>query len=118
MYLVNNHGQKLGEGRVEKILRKPNKTHIARVKSFNLHGDDLMEVRGFITRRLPYLGVNGGHLPMMIDRRNYKDFSAVYGQQLAETGQVIGCASPAIEPEQTDYISQWVLLHLWLSRKK
>ena len=58
--------------------------------------------QAFITRRLPYMGVNGHPLPMMIDRRNYKGFSAVYGQQLAETGQVIGCASPAIEPEQTD----------------
>jgi glycine/D-amino acid oxidase-like deaminating enzyme len=35
---------------------------------------------------------------MLIDRRNYKGFSAVYGQQLAETGQVIGCASPAVDP--------------------
>ncbi|MFP4621817.1 MAG: FAD-dependent oxidoreductase [Bacteroidales bacterium] len=58
--------------------------------------------QAFITRRLPYLGVNGDHLPMMIDRRNYKGFVAVYGQQLAETGQVIGCASPAVEPNETD----------------
>ncbi|MCF8335044.1 MAG: FAD-dependent oxidoreductase [Bacteroidales bacterium] len=57
--------------------------------------------QAFITRRLPYLGVNGDHLPMMIDRRNYKGFVAVYGQQLAETGQVIGCASPAVEPNET-----------------
>ncbi len=39
---------------------------------------------------------------MLIDRRKYKGFSAVYGQQLAETGQIIGCASPAIEPMETD----------------
>ncbi|MFP3860194.1 MAG: FAD-dependent oxidoreductase, partial [Bacteroidales bacterium] len=58
--------------------------------------------QAFITRRLPYMGVNGDPLPMMIDRRNYKGFVAVYGQQLAETGQVIGCASPAIEPNETD----------------
>ena len=58
--------------------------------------------QAFITRRLPYLGVNGDHLPMMIDRRNYKGFVAVYGQQLAETGQIIGCASPAVEPSETD----------------
>jgi glycine/D-amino acid oxidase-like deaminating enzyme len=35
---------------------------------------------------------------MLIDRRRYKNFSAVYGQQLAETGQIIGCASPACDP--------------------
>jgi glycine/D-amino acid oxidase-like deaminating enzyme/bacterioferritin-associated ferredoxin len=58
--------------------------------------------QAFITRRLPYLGVNGNPMPMMIDRRNYKGFVAVYGQQLAETGQVIGCASPAIEPNETE----------------
>jgi glycine/D-amino acid oxidase-like deaminating enzyme len=39
---------------------------------------------------------------MIIDRRKYKGFSAVYGQQLAETGQIIGCASPAIEYMQAD----------------
>ena len=54
--------------------------------------------QAFITRRLPMLGVNGVSLPMLIDRRNYKGFVAVYGQQLAETGQIIGCASPAVEP--------------------
>jgi len=57
--------------------------------------------QAFITRRLPMLGVNGIPLPMVIDRRKYKGFSAVYGQQLAETGQIIGCASPAIEPMET-----------------
>ncbi|MEA2106767.1 MAG: FAD-dependent oxidoreductase [Bacteroidota bacterium] len=58
--------------------------------------------QAFITRRLPMLGVNGKPLSMVIDRRNYKGFSAVYGQQLGETGQIIGCASPAIEPMETD----------------
>ncbi|MGC9375602.1 MAG: FAD-dependent oxidoreductase [Bacteroidales bacterium] len=57
--------------------------------------------QAFITRRLPMLGVNGKPLSMVIDRRNYKGFSAVYGQQLGETGQIIGCASPAIEPMET-----------------
>ncbi|MFH2141219.1 MAG: FAD-dependent oxidoreductase [Bacteroidota bacterium] len=56
--------------------------------------------QAFITRRLPMLGVNDTPLPMIIDRRKYKGFSAVYGQQLAETGQVIGCASPLIEPHE------------------
>jgi len=58
--------------------------------------------QAFITRRLPWMGTNGNPLPMIIDRRKYKGFSAVYGQQLAETGQVIGCASPAVEPMETD----------------
>jgi len=57
--------------------------------------------QAFITRRLPMLGINGAPLDMLIDRRNYKGFSAVYGQQLGETGQIIGCASPAIEPRET-----------------
>jgi glycine/D-amino acid oxidase-like deaminating enzyme/thioredoxin reductase/Fe-S-cluster-containing hydrogenase component 2 len=58
--------------------------------------------QAFITRRLPMLGINGVPLPMIIDRRNYKGFIAVYGQQLAETGQIIGCASPSIETIETD----------------
>ncbi len=58
--------------------------------------------QAFITRRLPMLGANGIPLPMLIDRRKYKGFVAVYGQQLAETGQVIGCASPATDPLEAD----------------
>ncbi len=58
--------------------------------------------QAFITRRLPMMGKNNKPLPMIIDRRRYKGFSAVYGQQLAETGQIIGCASPAVEPPETD----------------
>ncbi len=58
--------------------------------------------QAFITRRLPMLGVKGNPLDMLIDRRNYKGFTAVYGQQLGNTGQIIGCASPAIEPLETD----------------
>ena len=50
--------------------------------------------QAFITRRLPMMGVNGDALDMIIDRRHYKGFSAVYGQQFAHTGQIIGCASP------------------------
>lgn len=34
---------------------------------------------------------------MLIDRRRRNDFSAVYGQQFAETGQIIACASPAVD---------------------
>lgn len=58
--------------------------------------------QAFITRRLPMMGINGNPLSMLIDRRNYKGFTAVYGQQLAETGQIIGCASPATDPKETD----------------
>lgn len=58
--------------------------------------------QAFITRRLPLIGKNGAGLDMLIDRRNYKGFTAVYGQQLAETGQIIGCASPSIDPKETD----------------
>lgn len=58
--------------------------------------------QAFITRRLPLLGVDGRPLDMLIDRRKNNGFSAVYGQQLAETGQIIGCASPAIDATETD----------------
>jgi len=58
--------------------------------------------QAFITRRLPFLGKDNIPLPMLIDRRKYKGFVAVYGQQLGETGQVIGCASPQIEPMEAD----------------
>lgn len=58
--------------------------------------------QAFITRRLPMMGHDNTPLPMIIDRRNYKGFTAVYGQQLAETGQIIGCASPGVEAMETD----------------
>jgi len=54
--------------------------------------------QAFITRRLPNLGVKGDSLDMIIDRRHYKGFSAVYGQQFLHTGQIIGCASPDCDP--------------------
>jgi len=58
--------------------------------------------QAFITRRLPMMGKDGDTLDMLIDRRKYKGFTAVYGQQLRETGQIIGCASPAVDPMETD----------------
>jgi glycine/D-amino acid oxidase-like deaminating enzyme len=58
--------------------------------------------QAFITRRMPMMGINGEPLHMLIDRRKYKGFIAVYGQQLAETGQIIGCASPAVDPAEAD----------------
>ena len=50
--------------------------------------------QAFITRRLPPMGIQGNSLDMIIDRRHYRGFSAVYGQQFLHTGQIIGCASP------------------------
>lgn len=58
--------------------------------------------QAFITRRLPFLGKDGDTLDMLIDRRHYRGFTAVYGQQLKETGQIIGCASPAVDPNETN----------------
>jgi len=58
--------------------------------------------QSFITQRLPLMGKNGDGLDMVIDRRHYKGFSAVYGQQLRETGQIIGCASPASDPKEAN----------------
>lgn len=57
--------------------------------------------QAFITKRLPLIGKGGACLDMLIDRRKYKGFSAVYGQQLTETGQIIGCASPSNDATQT-----------------
>lgn len=58
--------------------------------------------QAFITRRLPMLGKGGRNLDMLIDRRDYKGFSAVYGQQIAYTGQIIGCASPKSDAMRID----------------
>lgn len=58
--------------------------------------------QAFISRRLPMFGMNNQPLDMLIDRRKYKGFVAVYGQQLAETGQIIGCASPQVDPREAD----------------
>jgi len=56
--------------------------------------------QAFITKRLPMLGKDGLCLDMLIDRRHYKGFSAVYGQQFTDTGQIIGCASPAVDASE------------------
>lgn len=58
--------------------------------------------QAFITKPLPLMGIDGKALDMVIDRRNYKGFSAVYGQQLEETGQIIGCASPSCDFIETN----------------
>lgn len=56
--------------------------------------------QAFITRRMPLIGKDGDSLDMLIDRRRLRGFSAVYGQQMKETGQIIGCASPAHDPQE------------------
>jgi thioredoxin reductase/Fe-S-cluster-containing hydrogenase component 2 len=50
VYLVDNNGAKVGEGIIEKILYKDNKTNVARVKSLTLHGKELAKARGFIVK--------------------------------------------------------------------
>lgn len=57
--------------------------------------------QAFITKRMPLLGKDGKALDMLIDRRKYKGFSAVYGQQLQDTGQIIGCASPMVDMQES-----------------
>jgi len=99
--LVRNHQQKFVEYHTEVF-----------VNALGFEGEKFARMIGletglypvkhqaFITRRLPMMGLNGNPLDMLIDRRRYKGFVAVYGQQLAETGQIIGCASPAVDPQQ------------------
>ena len=48
VFLVDNNGAKIGEGVIEKILKKPNKTHVARVK---VSGNPVMtDIKGFIVK--------------------------------------------------------------------
>ncbi|MFZ5942025.1 MAG: FAD-dependent oxidoreductase, partial [Bacteroidota bacterium] len=46
--LVDNNGTPLGTGLIEKLLLKPNKTNVARIRAIDLHGEELLKVRGFI----------------------------------------------------------------------
>jgi len=101
--LVKNHNGEYVEYTTEKFINALGQTGAKFAKQLGLEtGIYPVKHQAFITRRLPYLGANNTPLPMVIDRRNYKGFSAVYGQQLAETGQIIGCASPAVDPAETD----------------
>ncbi len=52
VYLVNNKGEKVGEGVIEKILKSDNKTNVARVKAINLEGEELLKVRGVIVKEI------------------------------------------------------------------
>ncbi len=49
VYLVDNNGQKLGEGVVEKVLKKDNKTNVARVKVVKVDGQ-MTDIKGFIVK--------------------------------------------------------------------
>ncbi|MEG2071258.1 MAG: FAD-dependent oxidoreductase, partial [Bacteroidales bacterium] len=51
LFLINDRGEKIGEGIIEKIMLKPNKTHVARVKALNIKGEALTEVTGFIIKQ-------------------------------------------------------------------
>ncbi|MBN1252267.1 MAG: FAD-dependent oxidoreductase [Bacteroidales bacterium] len=101
--LVQNHNKEFIEYHSEKFINAlgPQGNEFAKKLGIET-GIYPVKHQAFITRRLPNMGINNSPLPMVIDRRKYKGFSAVYGQQLAETGQIIGCASPEIEARETD----------------
>ena len=100
--VVRNHNNEYVEYETEVFVNAlgPEGDHFAKKLGIQT-GTYPVKHQAFITRRLPMMGVNGTPLGMLIDRRNYKGFSAVYGQQLAETGQIIGCASPAVDPKES-----------------
>lgn len=50
VFLINNNGEILGEGIIEKIIEKSNKTNVARIKTLNIHGEKLSDVKGFIVK--------------------------------------------------------------------
>ena len=50
VYLVDDQGQKIGEGVLEKVLKKPTKTNVARVKAIGVDKDTLLKVTGFIAK--------------------------------------------------------------------
>jgi glycine/D-amino acid oxidase-like deaminating enzyme/Fe-S-cluster-containing hydrogenase component 2 len=101
--LVKDHDQEYIEFETENFINAlgPDGDKFARQLGYET-GLFPVKHQAFITRRLPFLGIEGRPLDMLIDRQHYKGYTAVYGQQLAETGQIIGCASPGNEPIQTD----------------
>lgn len=101
--LVRNHDKKYTEYETEIFINSlgPEGEKFARMLGTET-GLYPVKHQAFITRRLPMLGINGAPLGMLIDRRRYKGFVAVYGQQLAETGQIIGCASPMFDAQEAD----------------
>ncbi len=71
VFLVDNNGKKLGQGTVEKIIKKPNKTNVARVRSTDLHGNDLAKVRGFIVKDKYPDAITYQEHDMVIDSEKY-----------------------------------------------
>ena len=76
VYLVDNNGKKIGEGTVEKVLKKENKTNVARVKVANVDGL-MTDVKGFIVKgeRLKVKGETTGasdtsHLSPLTSQRS------------------------------------------------
>jgi glycine/D-amino acid oxidase-like deaminating enzyme/Fe-S-cluster-containing hydrogenase component 2/bacterioferritin-associated ferredoxin/ferredoxin len=101
--LVRNHEKEYIEYHTEVFINAlgPDADKFARMLNIQT-GLYPVKHQAFITRRLPMMGLNNSPLDMLIDRRKYNGFVAVYGQQLAETGQIIGCASPAFDPQEAD----------------
>jgi len=100
--LVKNHQKKYIEYTVNHFVNASGPDGAKIAKMLNIEtGLYPVKHQAFITRRLPMLGTNNKSLDMLIDRRVYKGFTAVYGQQLADTGQIIACASPQNEPLET-----------------
>jgi len=51
VYLVDNYANKIAEGEIEKILMKPNKTNVARVRIDNVfNNEDITNIRGLIPK--------------------------------------------------------------------
>ena len=51
VYLVNDNGEKVGEGTIEKVLLKENRTNIARIKVNSKNSNNLNEIKGFISQK-------------------------------------------------------------------
>lgn len=50
VWLVDDNGKKQGEGIIEKVLKKPTKTNVARVKAAGMENDALLNITGFIVK--------------------------------------------------------------------
>jgi Fe-S-cluster-containing hydrogenase component 2 len=50
VWLVDNNGKKVGEGVIEKVMMKPNRTNVARVRAITPAGTDIVSARGFIAK--------------------------------------------------------------------
>ena len=50
VWLVDDNGKKQGEGIIEKVLKMPTKTNVARVKAAGMENDALLNITGFIVK--------------------------------------------------------------------